>query len=315
MAIALVMEVVLTASWDVVVLGTLALIYFVIGIVYSCAASFSFEPKRFISPMHIQLASIALIVAVSAATIMRTNPPLRWDFLGVTLAFIFFIPFVFLSLVGILQHSIVRSLVGLTGTKNDVWAASLLVSAKIEDVLAVIRGEELQYALGISREQKIPPDAFLFRTERLADQQHFFIVCSDLESRDSTQVAMASYESSVFGISVPPRAKCVAEMRFGHLREALGANLPVQDQPLEKGLGPAVSEAYRYALDCTKSRIVRGRLTATHFIVAGAVSIFLVTTAYWTYGMLEQREYISSLIVLAIAIVFQLLPRIARRRR
>jgi len=49
---------------------------------------------------------------------------------------------------------------------------------------------------------------------------------------------MASYESSDFAISIPPRAKRVAEIRFDHLlpREALGAELAVEQQPPPKRL-------------------------------------------------------------------------------
>lgn len=112
----------------------LTIAYFVVGIIYPFSISLGFQPKRIVSPIHVQLVTIPLVVAIVGDFILRRTSPFNWGF--VTGPFIFSaLTISSLIVISSAQTPILRYLVGLNRTMDDVSVASMLIHAKLDEVL------------------------------------------------------------------------------------------------------------------------------------------------------------------------------------
>ncbi len=110
-------------------------IYIAVGIVYSIMATLRSKPKRLLSPLHIQFATMPYyMILLWYVARVEGYSPVTTILSGVLVYGV--IGFVLFSAIGLGQTTIVRSIVGLNGSKQDVVVSRLLLDAKLDSVLA-----------------------------------------------------------------------------------------------------------------------------------------------------------------------------------
>ena len=299
----------------------LTVTYLVIGIVYSVVASLTSRPKRLISPFFVQLATTALFNVALAYLILRLYVPTLGTFFSAFMVYgtlalaLFFV-------VGRVQDSIVRYLVGLNGTKDDTSSVSVMINARVERVLECL--DQVKYAIQVDEEGEIAQNAYLYRTRRRERVQRFLVVCPDVD-QNRTQLVMVSYEMQQYGIEKTLRAIDDENMRFAHLIRSLrNCQLTIpSDRIIERekrnSLLPASTLAYSYALGITESKFLSLRSAMPHqkAILLGLVVLFGLTTALRFWDIIGDELYRTFFVFAALSVVFDFLPlmRFRRRRR
>ena len=141
-------------------------------------ASLTFQPKRFVSPTHIQVLATPIIVILILDLIYRRGFLLlqSWDIfvslygllLAVTMFSLLVVAYYVLS-------PIARYLVGLLGTKDDLLVKQFLVHSEHTKVLGELIDLDFQYALSIEQQEEVRHNIWVFRTDA-SDQQQLFVV-------------------------------------------------------------------------------------------------------------------------------------------
>jgi len=299
----------------------LTVTYLVIGIVYSVVASLTSRPKRLISPFFVQLATTALFAVALAYLILRLYVPTLGAFF---FAFIVYgtLALALFFVVGRVQDSIVRYLVGLNGTKDDTSSVSMMIDARVERVLECL--DQIKYTLQVDEEGEIAQNTYLYRTRHRERVQRFLVVCPDVD-QNRTQLVMVSYELRQYGIEKTLGLIDDGNMRFAHLiRSFRNYQLKIPSNTIiekhkRNTLLPASTLAYSYALGITESKFLSLRSAMPHYkaILIGIVALFGLTTALRVSNIIADDLYRTFLVFAALSIVFDFLPlmRFKRRRR
>ena len=299
---------------DFIEILTLAIAYLVLGMVYSTITSLSFHPKRIVSPNHIQTVTIPFVATV-VVVIILVDPEIiafvtkipSWLLVSLVGLLAFFTAAFLLVVMAWIQTPVVRYLVGLNGTKDDMLPAYLLVKAKLSEVLNALNPNVL-YALGVGDGREIKRDTHLFATAREHQQQFFVIVCPDSENREWTQIAAISYELDYYGIGKPPRTEIVHKGRINQLKEAL-KKLAVDSDP-PRMLEPASTICHEHALECTESKIMTlTRLPKRHLVtLVGALAMGLIMTGLWHFKLVNMDLLQTFIVFALLAILFDFVP-------
>ena len=306
-------------DWNLVTWSVLILAYIAIGIVYTCVASLSFQPKRLVSPTHVQIVTAPFLSVLMMDFLLKQPQYQGWVTFATSYVFVFVSELLVLLIVSMVQTSTTRYLIGLNGTKEDVLSAHLLVNASLDNVLTRIRRDEVQRALGVEREEEARRDVFLFRTSRSNEQQRFLVVCRHPNAKGMTQLVLINYELTYYVILPSPMAAVVQKRDLATLKDCLeGLTLEDEKQLATRNerLIPAVPIAYEYALACTESKILQIiRLhTRDKFIIGGIICMFAIVAVLWLFRKLDDADAISSLILLGIATLLELLPLISSQK-
>ena len=143
---------------DMISTGILGFTYLLFTVTYCTISSLTFQPKRIVSPTYIQIVTVPILFMLMISVMfwkgVRLTEPTWQGFAsayGVTLAAImlvlFVVAYIFLS-------PLVRYLVGLLGTKDDLLVTQLLVHADHNKVLGRILDADFQYAIGIRHQEE-----------------------------------------------------------------------------------------------------------------------------------------------------------------
>jgi hypothetical protein len=108
-------------------------------------------------------------------TTVSVNPPIDLVMGSVIALFTFMLSLVLFFVTGIGQTMVVKALVGLNGTEGDVNSFGLLINAKVEDVLKVLKATEVREALQLNRreDKKLGEHSYILRTLHYNSQQFF----------------------------------------------------------------------------------------------------------------------------------------------
>jgi hypothetical protein len=290
--------------------------YVLFAIFYSVGASLTFQPKRFVSPTHIQIVTAPMMVMVVIDTIYRTSR-LAWDpfqvgyviILGATLFFLVIVADTFLS-------PAARYLVGLLGTKDDLIITQYLVHAHWTKVLAEFTDRDFQYALHITEQEEIRRDMWLLRTHKDSVQQMYVVICPDSEDRKLTQVVVVSYELAEYGIAPTTRARATHELKTKSIIDRLRKLKVVEVKQKKRNLLPGLTIAYENALACTESKILTiGKLPTRHKAIITATALILIVVGVLGYlGRIGPDFAETAILFIGIALVFEFFPLVAVKR-
>jgi hypothetical protein len=131
------------------------LLNIIVVLVYCWGASISFHPKRLVNPLHIQLASAGLVTIFIVVANVKIFFPIH-DFLyfitgaiGTIIAAI-----VQFGIFGVLQLFIVRWLVGLTGTIDDLDRKSFLINADFQTLSNILLGDSFLQTWNLEQKKR-----------------------------------------------------------------------------------------------------------------------------------------------------------------
>ncbi len=293
------------------------LLYGVVGVVYSTAASLAFKPKRFVSPITIQMLAVPILGILFVDYVLRlVTPPALGSILSSSLILLYVLIAMILYLIGRLQQRIVLYFVGLRGTKEDTIRDLWLLEGKLDDVLAVMSQKELRYALDISPAEELRKNIFLFSTGALEEQKLFLVLRGPVKGENLSELGSVAYEVSGSGTENSSNAKDVTKMRLDHLKDALvKKGIKTQEVGSSSETSEALQVAYEYAMRPTDSHILGfAKLPRAHKIGAlGLTLIFILVSGAWLYGTLSTENYEVALILLGIALFTEFLLNLRSR--
>jgi hypothetical protein len=291
----------------------LAISYFAIGIIYATCMSLAFRPKRIISPLYVQIVT-ASFVPILIVALQLLQPIYNFATVAFLALGYFVLSLMMFFIAGIGQTIIVRYLVGLNGTKEDTDTFRLLIDSKLENVLKVLRNDEVQEALRLDgEERKIGEHSRLFRTSRTEAPQLFIVVMADSEDKNKTHLATVSYREYFYGI-----------VKGGHLLEEEREHI-IKKAFEESGLtfkddatdSIAQSVAYIHGLAVTESKLLSLRSLPPHTraILIGLTALAVIMTIVWKIGYITLEMYETFLVFAALSVLFDLLPLLRTKRK
>ncbi|MGD0496500.1 MAG: hypothetical protein ABSB28_10785 [Candidatus Bathyarchaeia archaeon] len=296
----------------------LAVSYLLIGIVYSLVASLTSRPKRIISPLHIQIITatfVPILITFLLATVPLT-PPIDLIAGSVMALALFFLALVMFVAAGIGQTIVVRYLVGLNGTKENVNSFGLTVNGKVRDILRVLTSADVREALEIHErdDRQTGEHSYVFRTSPNSGKQLFIAIIEDSEDKTKTQLATVSYRQTYYGIS--KLGEVIEEQRQRTIKAALErAGLTCED---DKTDSLARLLAYNHGLSITDSKLLSLRSLPPYSkaILTGLAAMIVIMTLMWRFTDYVSADLYETFLVLAgFSVLFDLLPILRTKRK
>jgi len=295
----------------------LAIVYFLVGIIYSTCTSLAFQPKRIISPIYNQIITasfVPVLVIYILATVPR-NPPMDLVTGSGTTLGLFILSLVIFLLAGIGQTFVVKSLVGLNGTKEDVNSFGLIINGKFSDVLKALKKPDVREVLRIPKEEdsKRGERSYVFRTPDGSNEQLFIAVIEDSQDNTKTQLATVSYRQTYYGIG--KTGSLMEKVRKETIERALkDAALTFKDDNSDS---LARLLAYTHGLAITESKLLGLKSMPPHSkaILIGLILMIAIVTGVWKVGYITLETYETFLIFAGFSALFDLLPLLKSKRR
>jgi len=170
----------------------LTISYVGIGIIYSTAVSLSFTPKRIVSPLYVQVTTATILVTIIYSNILVNNPPALTDsFLGGTIAVIMII-YGILSFLGFLQGWIIKKMIGVNGSKENIDYQTFLINLKFEEVRKTITDRQFLYNHNFIQKGKFT-DKIILQTRNSSHEKHTLVVIPHPEKQDYVILCITSY--------------------------------------------------------------------------------------------------------------------------
>jgi hypothetical protein len=286
--------------------------YFIIGIIYATAASLSFQPKRIVSPLYVQIISAAF-VPILIASLQLLKPVADWVTVSALALVYFLISFVMFFIAGVGQTAIVRYLVGLNGTKENTRSLGLTVDGKIDEVLKVLRTYDFEEALAVVEQRKIGRHFYLFAALPNAKERLFIVIIADPKDDQKTELATVSYTQTYYGI-----------FKTGELMEVERKDTIIKALKMA-GMKPLIDNtdslarriAYRYGLSVTESKLLSLKSMPPHSraIGIGIALMALIMSFLWKGSYITSEMFVTFWIFAGFAILFDFLPLLTTKRR
>jgi len=279
--------------------------------IYCWAASLVFHPKRIINPLYIQLASVGVVtifvLLVNAHQFLSLQAFLT--FLGGIVGTFLFTLF-FLGIFGLFQLLIVRWLVELVGTIDDLDRKTFLVNADFQTVLGILLSESFLSAWNLEH-RKRGKDLIEIYTSYSAPWQIRLVLGPAQESNKSI-LATVAFEKKFYTIFKSDKVSDCRDDMVRRLKSIIG----VKKFRLI-GFNDNVSHtALRSALSVTEPKTIIGREALGEvpsfyrniLILMG--TIVAIVTGLYIFGFVPLDLFATSLIMIAIALAIELGPRL-----
>lgn len=292
--------------------------YFAIGIPYSVAATLSFTPKRIVSPAYIQIATAVILIIGLSFFYYFNEEFLNVEEISKKLSIgVLTVTFLLLALVGFFQTEIVKLIVGLNGTENELNRRAYKINADFEIVKELIQQKSFLHLANFHVKES---DNFLIFESRLRPFRDKVILVLGHYKQDEfkTSLATISYEYRYHSIEKSDNAIRRTNSIICELRNALkdiNSNFVCDDDSLDN---EASIHAKKIALAPTLPKIVSIKYIPRHIFAAmlGTAALFSIMTYGRFFGNFINNEiYYGSITVIIISAFFEFIPLIRESRQ
>ncbi len=293
----------------------LMIIYFILTIAYSIATSLSIAPKRIVSPFNIQIGTASFLSVALAVIFLQA--PLVTDFQQIqNLIFNLLGMGAILVYAGFMQTQIVKWVIGLNGTEDDIERATYLINSDYNTVAEILKDEAFSN-LARFRVAKEAKDLLVLEgSARIRNKVQKFVVAlgTDFTNKGNSLLTTASYEAHYYTIAqsrtATERRKAIVRYLEGSLRERNPTVNIIQQEQHDKVVTP-LALAHALALD-TKPRLVAlRRLPKLHVAIMGGIAAAVIAfTILFNAKLIEEDTYYSVLIIIIITVFVELIPLI-----
>lgn len=294
----------------------LALAIFMIGVVYCIGATFSFHPKRFFSPILLQLSAWSylsvLILVILLYGFMDTQTPssllslytilVNWAANSGLMA-------IFLSIFGVGQFFVVRFITGRNGMESDIEVRGYVVPLKLSTVTDTIDDASEHPIAGSYRHiERNTHHLFRLARGRDLDNQSLMVVRASLKNQNVTELAIANFDLYWTQIVKNDYSREIIDTKIRAFQKLLGRKL----SPIKDSKATILSIARKEALAPTRPRsirwagITRGAIPLLLGLAAAVVVMWLMQ--YWNIISLEILE--TFLVFASIDFIFAGIPAI-----
>lgn|GEM_PF-1134918 len=175
----------------------LSIFYFILGIIYCTSATLLSFPKKIVSPIYTQFVSFALLYSyllvqmyegrISGSLLLFNASIILVLILSLSLAF------------GLAQTPLLRFLVGVDGSRDDLNIRSFIVNARLDSLSSLFQQLEVAKALNIRGSRRLDSGA-IYEIESPPNRVKRILILKDPDYEGRTQIALAQYKISYFAI-------------------------------------------------------------------------------------------------------------------
>ena len=282
------------------------LVWYLIGPMLYCALlSFSFEPKRIVSPMNIQIGTVGVSAILIADSALRGQPFPSSSFIF-NYGLSFGLSLLLLMVVGAVQSRFVHWIVGLNGVEG---LPEVVYSVNLKyDTLVQAIDENFLYVRSLDR-KVVDSDFQLLVYEDDRDENVVFGVGVDPSDGSKSLVAATAFESGYFGLMQSDGAARIGDSIIRELeREVSESNKEAVLSKVDSE-SSVLGRTREYALRRTRSplgdvalilRRAHGYARWAMMLMVAALVLLTVSVAY---GWVDVGAYVSSAIVVLVALV------------
>lgn len=281
--------------------------------IYCWAASIAFHPKRLVNPLYVQVTTAGIVTLFITLANARQFASLQ-DFVGFFSGIIavFVLAIFFLLVFGILQLVIVRWLVGLVGTIEDLDRKTFLVDADFETLSGIVLSESFLGAWNLEHRKlsKNKNMIEVYTSYGYLWQIRLVLSPSPNEPNKSILAAVA-FEKRFYTILKSP---CVSDYRDDMIRRiesVIGKKL----EPTEFN-NEASHFALRTALAVTEPKTIMSRsefgevptFYRNILILMGIITVVVI--GLFVVGFIGLELFATSIIMIIVALAIELGPRL-----
>lgn len=291
---------------------TYFIIYFSIVFVYSLVASASFNPKRIVSPLYIQIGVITIISLIMLSLAVGSGTYDQGNFIQkiILITIVFFLAF---AIIGWVLTTIIRKIIALNGEKDDLIIETSVYNVPYKSLKSILLDDDFlkEYDLKTKNNNK---DKLVLRSFPISDVKTTLVL---MPWKDHSSIlSITTYEIRYDTITQTKRAK----RRINSIRRYIG------DDAIAEKLVPTFSSisatedneaedlAVELVLKSTKSplRNIQYRLTIT---IIGLVSIMSWILYQSSQGIIDINQLIGALVSIIVAIILLTTPAIREKIR
>jgi hypothetical protein len=281
----------------------------VLTFLYSLTASLAFSPKRIVSPLLIQMMSAVGIILFILTTQLRPILLSQYAVEGISYMTVLGNIIVFgilglplLAVLGFVQTELVRRLVGLNGGLDDIGRKTYVLPVAYDKVRDVLTDEVFYSAYDLPK-PKEEKGFLIVETSRSSTYQ--IIMVLRMKDETSSILSTATYEKKYYSII---RSKLFEGIR-DKIVEDIAEKLSIKAEVRETS-DPATVKAAKLALGITETPLASMRNIPRFYVVALILTAFvgIGLTVYFYVFNHDQNLYISSLVLIAVAVIIELLP-------
>jgi hypothetical protein len=298
---------------------TFEAIYLSIGLLFAIPASLAFRPKRMISPFWIQLLTWTLGEVVAYSN-LAAYPNVFYQFLNgqtvvkqTALQFALGYSVLYLLLlmvVGFVQFFIVRWIVGLNGTENDIERRTFILSVEYKQLVRLVADRIFRSVSRVFLRERSRGHFVIFANNQNGAGDKIVLGVSPDPKGDPTKSLLATVAFSAGNTSISKTDEASAllessllylEQKSGLKREQTSTDNDISDRTMA------------FALRRTKpslgivNDIPRYHLFALSFTFLLALAM---SAAYFVFHAIDSTAYTDSLVLIAVAVVIEFGPLI-----
>ena len=292
--------------------------YFGFTIAYCVATTLSFNPKRIVSPLNIQLMVATILVIVFSGILLSQkltpNPQNITTFASFVVIAVL-VPFL-LGFAGLVQSEIVRRIVGLNGTEENLDRLTIRLNGDFQTVSNTLKTKEILNLANFRIKEK---ESTLILKSRLIDTKEKIIFVLTRDPRDPLYHSILStvvYEAGFYSIFKSSLAVTRRDSIIGEIEKRVSLKrLPLDDK--ESFNNEPSRIALRLALKATEPKIfVIGKIPRHILLIVTATIVFLGILIYsWIFGkFITQDLFVTSLVIVIVALLFEFIPFVRESR-
>ncbi len=259
----------------------LTILYLGVGICYSLATSLTFKPKRIVSPFYIQLvtATILITATITFEYFKISDIVLAQDFIENTLI-LFLLAYGCLAFAGHLQRWIVRRLLGVNGTRDNIHEKTYCMNVNFSHISKILSQKDFLKKNGWIVKVK-SEDTIVLQTTNEMQEKHTLALVSDGKNENNCFLTLTSYLIKFDWLRTPDSVIDHEGIMGGIERLVKKDNESMNLVEIDKDQR-STHLALEYTLKVTKSPF--GELAnypKRHIIVVGFLSIVMVSVSLY----------------------------------
>lgn len=284
----------------------------IVMLLYCWATSLAFQPKRIVNPLYIQIATagtLTIVLSVATIHVYLTFETFIAFLIGSIATFV--IALILLGIFGILQLFVVRWLVGLVGTINDLDRKTFLIDADFQTISGILLSDSFLHSWNLEK-KKISAELLEIYTSYSAFWQIKLILGKSIDEPNKSILATTACEKRFYTIFNSPE---VSDSRNDMIRRIESIIGKEKIRPTDFTNTPS-SIALTSSLNVTKSKtIVRkaelGEVPSFYrniLILMGIITV--VVSVLFGFGIIPLDFFATAIIMIIIALVIELAPRL-----
>jgi len=296
----------------------LAIGYFLLTLGYSIFTSFTIKPKIIISPLIIQVLTLALYIFILAVGISIYPYSFETKQQQENLIQSIMIFGISMIVIGLGQEYVIRELVGMSGTKQDIEKITFTINANFVDVKNAMTNEDFlsRFLLSIKVNEE---DFLVLLGKNQKRTKQIFVLVPDRSNPNNSILTSLCYQILYYTFFKTEAARDDREAILSKLQWVL--NRGKEDQSIvikerKDDHEESLKQAYYYALKPIETRLSSLRNAPRRFIytiivlvmIGIAVTIAHVLTASQEPQIIGIPVLVTVWIAIIIGILTQLMP-------